>query len=195
MRIIGITGGIGSGKSEIVNILRNLGAGIIDADQIAREIVKKDTLVLHEIVYFFGQDILDEQGELNRKKLGEIVFNDSIKLEKLNSITHRHIENIILERVNEFRALGIFEILVIEAAIPFKKGFLDVADEIWVVICDKEKRISRIMKRNNLTYDQALARIQSQRQDSEYIEIADRIIENEDNLKKLEENIQNIYFR
>ncbi|MCX7921294.1 MAG: dephospho-CoA kinase [Clostridia bacterium] len=186
MRIIGVTGGIGSGKSTVSRILTGFGAKIIDADVIAREVVQKGEKALSEIVDFFGTGILSKDGELDRKQLGKIVFNNTKKLEVLNSITHKYIIDKIIKEVNELKSAKCIKTVVVDAAIPFKHGFIDTVDEVWVVIAERDIRIKRIMERNLLTYEEAAARINSQMKDEEYMGIADRIITNNGDTKQLE---------
>jgi dephospho-CoA kinase len=193
LRIIGITGGIGSGKSTVSRILRDLGAKVIDADRIAREIVFKGGIALQELVDYFGIEILDDSGELDRKKLSEIVFTDIEKLEVLNTITHKYIIDRIYKEVDSAREEGLWDIVVVDAPIPIKSGFLDVADEIWVVSADKESRIKRVMERSGYTHDEAVNRINSQLKDEEYTRIADQVIHNEGSIEDLEKDVVKLY--
>jgi len=193
LRIIGITGGIGSGKSTVSQILRDLGAKIIDADKIAKEIVFKGGVVLKELIEFFGSQILDESGGLDRKKLGEIVFNNPEKLEVLNKITHKYIVERIFKDLEKAKKEGKWDIVVVDAPLPVKHGFMDAVDEVWVVTADKETRIKRIMERNGLTYEEALSRISSQLKDSEYLEIADVVIPNDGSIEDLEKSVVKLF--
>jgi len=193
LRIIGITGGIGSGKSTVSRILRDLGAKIIDADKISKEIVYKGGIALKELTEFFGEEILDENGELNRKKLSEIVFTDTEKLKMLNNITHKYIIERIYKEVERSRLEGDSDIVVVDAPIPIEHGFIDIADEIWVVSADKESRIKRVMERSGFTYEEALNRINSQMKDEEYIRIADKIIYNEGSIEDLEKDVVKLF--
>lgn len=193
LRIIGITGGIGSGKSTVSQILRDLGAKIIDADKIAKEIVFKGGVVLKELIEFFGSQILDESGGLDRKKLGEIVFNNPEKLEVLNKITHKYIVERIFKDLEKAKKEGKWDIVVVDAPLPVKHGFMDTVDEVWVITADKETRIKRIMERNGLTYEEALSRISSQLKDSEYLEIADVVIPNDGSIEDLEKSVVKLF--
>lgn len=194
MKVIGVTGGIGSGKSTIAKILYDLGASIIDADKIAREITTKGQPIMEEIVGYFGPGVLDEEGELARKKLSEIVFTDSKKIEVLNSITHKYIADKIKEELNKLEEAKA-EIVVLDAPLPVKHGFLDVVDEVWVVIVNKDIRIKRIMERNNITDEEALARIKMQKDDEEYLKLADEIINNDGSVEELEKSIAKLYIQ
>ncbi|GAE89083.1 dephospho-CoA kinase [Acetivibrio straminisolvens] len=183
MRTIGVTGGIGSGKSTVSKILGELGAQIIDADVIAKDITRKDRKAYREIVEYFGSQILLPDGEIDRKKLAAEVFNNKDKLEVLNSITHRHVAEIIIEKHEILKGLG--KSIVIDAPIPIKHGFLDIADEVWVVVADMENRIKRVMERSGLTYEQVLERINAQLSDEYYCSLADVIIKNDGTYEEL----------
>ena len=192
MRIIGITGGIGSGKSTVSGILGEIGAKIIDADVIARDIVNKDGEVLKELVQCFGQGILDENGQLNRKGLGNLVFGNSRKLKDLNTITHKYIINRMIEIVHVEAEKSNAAFLVIEAAVPVVHGFIDLVDETWVVISDVNSRVERVMKRNSLNHREIMDRIESQMSDEGYIEIADKVLYNNKSIDELRKEIKQL---
>lgn len=193
LRIIGVTGPIGSGKSTVTGILsNNYGAKIINADNIYNEIIKAGQKALIELVDCFGSGILDDKGELNRRKLAEIVFKDSEKLKLLNSITHKYVVERIIYEINISRAYSHVQLLGLECPIPVEHGFMDVSDEIWVVTADMETRIKRIMSRNNLSYDEAIDRINSQKTEEEYIRIARHVIYNNGDISMLEEKIKEL---
>jgi dephospho-CoA kinase len=191
MRVIGVTGGIGSGKSTVSKILASFGAQIIDADILARQIVEKGQKALKEIVNYFGDSILDSEGNLNRRKLSAIVFKDKHKLEALNKITHNHVAEKIIEKIN---AMKDSEIAVVDAPIPIEHGFIDVADEIWVVVADKEVRIKRVMERSGLTYNEVEDRINSQLSDEFYKSISDVVIINNGSFEELKQQVTKYYY-
>lgn len=196
MKIIGLTGGIGTGKSTVSSILHNLGAKIIDADIISRQVTGKGSPVLKSIAEAFGNDIIDENGEMRRSILASRVFSNKEALEKLNSITHPAIGDRICEIVNNEKNLNENDTIVVDVAIPFVHGFRDIAEEIWVVTAEKEKRIERIMKRNNYSREEALGRINSQMTEQEYLSIADVIIENNGDITELEQRVvKQFYFK
>lgn len=194
LKVIGVTGGIGSGKSTVAKILHDLGASIIDADKIARQVTAKGQQAMEEIVIHFGEGVLDEKGELDRKKLSEIVFADSKEIETLNSITHKYVADRIsveLYKLKEEKA----EIVVLDVPLPVEHGFLDIVDEVWVVIANKDTRIKRIMERNNITYEEALARIKMQKGDEEYLKLANEVINNDGSVEELEKAIAKLYIQ
>ena len=191
MRIIGVTGGIGSGKSTVSKILASFGAQVIDADMLARQIVEKGQKALEEIVNYFGDTILDSEGNLDRKKLSGIVFKDKEKLEILNRITHSYVAEEIIKRI---KSLDEKEIAVVDAPIPIEHGFIDVVDEVWVVIADKEVRIKRVMDRSGLTYNEVEDRINSQLSDEFYRNISDIVIVNNGSIEELRKQVEKYYF-
>lgn len=193
-KVIGITGGIGTGKSTVTGILKNLGAYIIDADKIAGEVVKKGEKAMEEILIFFGNSIIKPDGELDRKKLAEIVFCDEKKLEVLNEITHKYISDKILGKLLEAKNEKSNRTIVIDAPIPIKHGFIDSVDIIWVVTADLEKRITRVMERNGIGYNDVLSRINSQDRKIDYLSYADEVIVNNGNLKELEEVVNKLFY-
>lgn len=192
MKIIGITGGTGSGKSTVSGILSELGAKIIDADLIARQIVQNGGKALNELVSCFGNGILDEGGNLDRKKLREIVFEDKKKVAVLNEITHKYIIDRMMDELNRAKEEQISEYVVIDAPIPVEHGFIDVADEIWVVTAAKDIRIERIMERSRLTREEAEKIIDSQITEDEYLKLADEVLVNDGNLGELKEKVRTL---
>lgn len=187
--ILGVTGGIGSGKSTVSSILKELGAVVIDADVISREVVEPGKMALVELTQEFGKDILDDWGQLNRKELAARVFNDVNKLRILNSIVHKYVIQKIQQNVEE-QLLKQTKIIVIDAPIPIKNGFLDLCDEVWTVFAQMEIRVERIMNRNGMTYEEAVSRIKSQVSDEEYLSIANKVINNDDDVTTLRQEVE-----
>lgn len=185
---IGVTGGIGSGKSTVARILQKYGADVIFADDLAKELTEPDMPAYWKIIEYFGTGIIGEDRKINRKKLAEIVFSDSAELKRLNEITHTIVADTIIKLVDEYRGSG-RKLVVVEAIVPVEHGFLDVVDTVWVVLANESTRIDRVMKRSDMTYEEARKRIQSQMSDEMYISIADQIIYNDGTLKELEEKV------
>lgn len=186
MIVIGLTGGSGSGKSTVSNVARQQGFYVIDADQVAREIVAKGQKALTEIVNAYGQEILKENGELDRKKLGDIVFTDKKKLTLLNQITHKYILQIIKKRIETQQKQNKYKGVIIDAAILIESTLYDVCNVVWVVIADRNSRIKRIMRRDLLTHEQAEKRIDAQMSEEVMKKYADVIIDNTGEIKRLE---------
>ena len=190
MRIIGLTGGIAAGKSQVSRILSELGAIIIDADVIAREIVEKGTSTWEEIRDEFGEEYFLADGSLNRKKLGKLVFSDKHALRKLNDITHPAIRNSIISRLDELKTQDYKGVVVVDAALLLEVGWDDLVDEVWVVDAPLKTRLSRLMDRDGLSREEALNRINSQMTQERKNEKADRIIKNEFNIDHLEKQVE-----
>lgn len=195
MMVIGVTGGAGSGKSTVSRILAELGARVIDADHMARQVVSKGEPAYREIVDCLGPGILCGNGEIDRKKLGAVVFNDSEKLRMLNSITHKYIIERINTEVEKNRQDHMCRMTVVDAPLPVEHGFLDIVDSVWVVAADEKSRIERIIARDGCSADRALAIINAQMSQDEYLKIADEVIRNDADIKTLENSVRNLYYK
>lgn len=193
VKIIGVTGGIGSGKSSVARILKDLGAAVIDADVLAKSVTSAGTKALDELVGHFGRGIIGDDGELDRKKLADIVFSDADKLAMLNAITHKYIAEKIYDTVEVLKNTGKWDTIVLDVPIPIEKGFIDLADEIWVVSAERETRIRRVMERSGYTYEEISARIDSQMKDDEYLKLADEVIRNDDSIEELEQTVVRLF--
>lgn len=157
-RIIGLTGGSGSGKSSVAAALKKAGARVIDCDKIAHENMKRGGASYNEIVSAFGADILLENGEIDRKKLADIVFSDKKQLERLNKITHSRICGRVRELVNEGGAL-----IVIDAPLLRQTGLDKLCGEVWITDAPYEARIRRVMERDGISLGEAEKRLKNQR--------------------------------
>jgi len=182
MLVIGLTGNIGSGKSTVGHRLESLGAKVIDADQVAREVVQPGTPALKELVRSFGQDILDSKGTLDRKKMGSIVFADPAARARLNEITHPRIKEAISREIAQYSAHAdsctCSGVLVLEAPLLIEVGLHHNVDEIWVVKVDEDEQIERLIERDGLTPVEARRRIAAQLPQEEKLKYARRIIDN-----------------
>lgn len=178
MRVIGLTGGIASGKSLVAGILKQRGAEVIDADVIGHQIMEPGLPAYQEVVDFFGSEVLDSEGRINRKRLGEIVFSHPDKLKVLNNITHPRIFARIRDKIHLLRKTKGPDLVVVEAALLFEADLDDLVDEVWTVEADREVQVRRLIQRNGLTRQQALERIQSQLPPEERTAGADRVILN-----------------
>jgi dephospho-CoA kinase len=190
--IIGVTGGIGSGKSTVSRILYDLGAKVIDVDRIAREVTDREE-VMKKLKEVFGAGIETGNGKLDRNKLADLVFGRPDELLKLNQITHEYISSEILVTIKRLKQNKDVEIVVIDAAIPFERGFIDITDKIWVVTADKEIRMKRIMERNGLSREEILKRMDSQIEDRDYLKIADKVLDNNGHIEELEKIVARLY--
>lgn len=188
--VIGLTGGIASGKSFVSAIIEELGGKIINADLIARQVVEPGMPAWQQIVDEFGEGILNSDLTIKRKELGRIVFADSGKLDKLNKITHPYITVEIERLLSQYRDSGV-DGIVIDAPILLEMGLERLVDEVWVVAVDSATQLERLMKRDNLSVEGAKLRIQAQMPLEEKIKRADRVIDNrltpDETKKKVEE--------
>ncbi len=177
---IGLTGSIAVGKSYVCGVFEELGAYVFDADQTAREVVAPDTLGLRRIVENFGAEILQPDGELDRAKLGAIVFENETKRQLLNSIVHPLVitaQDVWMQRIEEQDPDAI---CIIDAALMIESGGYKRFDKLIVVFCDSAIQLERLMLRNNLTESEALKRIGSQMPQEEKISYADYLIDTTD---------------
>ena len=189
---IGLTGGIGSGKSAASGILGILGAGLIDADLVGHASYRSGTEGFEKVTKAFGNDLIGDDGEIDRKKLGPIVFSEPDNLNKLNAILHPIIYSMIKTELTNMENSG-EQVAVVEAAILIEANWQDLFDELWVVDADKEEVIRRLIDRNNVTRDQAIERIESQMDRVERNGYADAVIENNGGLLELENNISRLW--
>ncbi len=193
MKVIGLTGGIASGKSLVSSILKELGGVVIDADVVAREIVEIGNPALKEIEANFGKKALNEDGTLNRKYLGNIVFNNSKKLKLLNEITHPRIIRKIKDMVNYYNESGKLKIIFIDSPLLIEMNMHTMVDEVWLVVVEKEKQIKRLMKRDNISLHSALIRIDNQMPLDEKKLYADILINNSGDIEELREHVLSLW--
>jgi len=168
MVVVGLTGGIATGKTVVSKRLAELGAVILDADKVGHEAYRPHTEVWEEVVKAFGRDIVTEDDEIDRRKLGGIVFSDPAKLQLLNSIMHPRMYKMMEEKIEELRRQGT-EVVVLEAAILIEANWTPLTDQVWVTVAPEEVVIQRLKDRNGWTEEQARARINSQMPSSERI--------------------------
>ena len=190
MLILGLTGNIGCGKSSLSKILMQNNIDVIDADIISRNIFE-DKELLNLVFENFGENIKNSDGSLNRKALGNIVFNDDQKLVILNGLTHPKIKEKILNKINEIRNIG-KSLVVIDAALLIEGGYLDILDKLIVITCKESIQISRIQLRDNLTKEQAISRMNSQMNQDEKIKYADYIIDNSGDTNNLKHKAEEL---
>lgn len=184
MKIIGLTGGIGSGKSTVSSYLRDKGYKISDADLIAHQITEPGMETLNELVKAFGDDILDDEGRLKRKYLASIAFTDAENEKTLNDITHKGIKRQLEAEIEANRQKG-EKIMFLEGPILFEAGVDKWCDATWLVIADMELRLKRVMERDNATEEQVKQRIACQMSDEEKIALADEVLDNSGDKKEL----------
>jgi dephospho-CoA kinase len=177
MKIIGLTGGIASGKSMVASMLKEMGAAIIDADQLARRVVEPGTEPNREIVERFGKNILQPDGTIDRKALGAIVFSDPDARKQLERITHPAIKKLAGELLEKERLKGTESVFYV-VPLLLEAGLASTVDEIWVVYADEGTQLERLMKRDLIGKDEALRKIAAQMPMDEKIKFGDKIIDN-----------------
>ncbi len=193
--VVGITGSSGAGKSTVCEILKNkYGAVIIDADKIAKQLSQKGNEYLVDIVELFGQEILLENGELNRSKLANIIYNQHEKREQLNQRTFKHIRVAIKEKLQNILEENPKAVIAIDAPLLFEAGLEKICDFIIAVIAeDKELQIERIVQRDWITEEQAEKRLQAQKSNEFYTTRSKYVIANNGKLEEVEEQIEKIF--
>ena len=192
MLVIGLTGGIGTGKSEVTRLLGLLGAVVINADQVGHEAYKPDSESWKEVIKAFGEDILGPNREIDRQKLGAIVFGDPDQLAKLNRIMHPRMAHIVSEKLESLRDQGT-KVVVVEAALLFEAGWDSLVDEVWATDSPVETVIERLQARNGMSAEEVLKRIESQMDRSERLSRAHVIVDNGGDVTDLESTVGRLW--
>ncbi|MGO1712498.1 MAG: dephospho-CoA kinase [Senegalia sp. (in: firmicutes)] len=193
IKIIGLTGGIATGKSTVSNMLKECKYIVIDADEIARVVVEKNKPAYNDILNLFGKDILNDTYEIDRAKLGQIIFNHENLRDKLNNIVHPRIYEKIKKEIKTYKNQGeniIFIDIPLLIEIKEKLSKEDIVfDEIWLVYLDKKNQVKRLIQRNNYLEKEANIRINSQMDIEEKIKYCDRIIDNSKDIKNTKKQL------
>ena len=192
MKVIGLAGGIGAGKSEVSRILGEMGAEVLNADRYGHEVYLPGTDGLREVVEAFGEDVLQPNGEVDRRALGGKVFGNPEAMAQLNAIAWPRIRQKIEDGIEEQRQQGT-GVVVLDAAVLIEAGWTDAADEVWVVTAPEGDVISRIQARNNLTEEQIRARMASQMSSEERVQHADVVVANDGDLQDLQNKIEELW--
>lgn len=188
--IIGLCGCTGSGKSTVATLFAMYGAYIIDCDNIAHNVTKKDTECFTEIVDHFGSDIVKEDGNLNRKALANIIFEKSDEKRVLEEITHKYILEDVFKEINSHDGL-----ILVDAPLLFESGLDSWCNYTIVVTADEKVRLKRIMSRDDIDEELALKRIKSQTEEKDLVSRCDFVIHNNSNVKSLNSQIKSIVDR
>ncbi len=183
MFIVGITGGIGTGKSSVAGIFAGKGIRVLDADEISREVTGVDGAALPEIRELFGSKAIDPKNSLNRKYVASLVFSDRTKLDKLSAIIHKYVFERISAEIDLERNRGT-KLIVMDVPIPVKKGFADICNQIWVISADESVRLERLVERG-MDADEAKRRMSMQMTREEYEDLADFVIVNDGTREEL----------
>lgn len=192
MFVIGITGGIGSGKSTAAGVFADRGVRVLDADEISRKVTGPQGRALDAIRDLLGNRMFDPSGNLNRTLVAGLVFSDRKKLDRLSAIIHRHVLDEIKDELVKENEKGT-KVIVLDVPIPVNKGFLDVCSQVWVISADEQVRLGRI-RRRGMNEDDARRRMDMQMTREEYEDIADIVIENNADEESLKEQI-NIHIK
>lgn len=191
MFIIGITGGIGCGKTTVANLCRQAGLAVIDADEISRQATAPDGLAIEPIVAAFGRSVLDAKGGLDRAKMARQVFADRRALDQLSQIVHREVIAEMQRQIEKLKEKKV-KAAVLDVPIPVKQGFLDSVNQVWVVWAEDEVRISRLLSRG-MAEDDARRRIAMQMTRDEYQAIADHLIDNSGDYGALVQSVEALF--
>jgi len=194
MKVIGLTGGIGSGKSTVSQLLHELGAVVLDADRIGHEAYKPNTETWLEVVSVFGRQILTSNGEIDRRRLAQIVFSDPESLARLNQIVHPRMYEMMKTKIEEFRRQGV-KVVVLEAAILLEADWTPLVDEVWVTVAPEHEVVKRTVERTGLPEEQVIARIRSQLSSEERTKHANVIINNDGSIDELKVKIKELWDR
>ncbi len=194
MKVIGLTGGIGSGKSTVSHFLAELGALIIDADKVGHELLKPNTEIWQQVVAAFGRQILTTSGEIDRKKLASLVFGSPRRLSLLNQLMHPEIYKRIKARLLEYRRQGV-SVVVLEAPLLVEAGWTELVDEVWVTIAPETTVLKRLKEQTGLPQKESLARIRSQLPARERAKHADVVIATELSLDELRTKVKKLWQR
>ena len=192
MKVIGLTGGIGSGKSTVSQFLAELGAVLLDADKIGHDAFQPDTEIWREVVAAFGKQILAPGGEVDRQKLGEMVFRNPEALSRLNQIMHPRMYDMAKARIEECRHRGV-GVVVLEAALLLEANWTPLVDEVWVTVVPEAAVLKRLQEQRGLEEQQTLARIRSQLSSEERLKHADVVINNEGDLEGLKARVKELW--
>ena len=193
MLIVGLTGGVASGKTTVSEVLREEGATLIDADQIARELVQPQTPAWQELVRAFGNEILDQGGSIHRQKLASLIFSNPRQRSLLNRILHPRIKEEIGRRLKGIRETDPQAIVVIDSPLLIETGRHRDMDKVIVVVCTEAQQIERLKRRNQLSEEQARAMLSSQMSLKEKTTMADYVIGNEGTPEETRQKARNVF--
>ncbi|KRD93895.1 dephospho-CoA kinase [Bacillus sp. Root239] len=189
--VIGLTGGIASGKSTVTGMLRDINIPVIDADHIAKEVVEPGKEAYKQIVETFGRSILHENAEINRAALGEIVFYQEEERKKLNAIVHPAVRKEMLSQKESYIEEG-YEVVVLDIPLLFESDLTHLVDKVVVVYVDESVQLERLKSRNNLSAEDAYARIQAQLPLIQKVALADAVINNNGPVEETKQQLLSI---
>ncbi len=188
MKVIGLTGGIGSGKSTVAQFLAELGVVIVDLDKVGHEVLRSEGAVRERIVSEFGENILTDGGDIDRARLGRLVFNSPEALSRLNRIVHPVIDSMVNSKIKEYRREGV-AVVVLEAAAMLEADRASQVDELWVTVAPEATVLKRLAERVGYSEEESKARIHSQISSEERLKQADVVIDTDCTLDELETRV------
>ena len=192
MLVIGLTGGIGTGKTEAALYMEFLGAALINADQVGHEAYTPHSEAWRQVVEAFGEGILQANGEIDRRSLGAIVFSDPEQLARLNGIMHPLMAGMVQDKIAGLRSEGT-GVVVVEAALLFEAGWDSLVEEVWVTDSPEEAVIQRLSQRNGMTEEEARKRVSSQMDRAERLDRANFVIDNSSNVEAMQSAIDGLW--
>lgn len=191
-KVIGLTGGIASGKSTVSELLTAHGFKVVDADIASRQAVEKGTEGLARVKEVFGNEAIDEDGNMNRSYVGEVIFNQPEKRLILNEIVHPIVRDIMEKEKEEYLEQGYN--VIMDIPLLFENDLQETVDEVWLVYTSESIQIDRLMERNDLSMEEAKARVYSQISIDKKRRMADHVIDNRDTKLELKQNLENLLF-
>ena len=192
MFVIGLTGGIGSGKTTVSDMLRAKGAAVVHADLVGHEVYRPGTAVWDALVTAFGREVVAADGEIDRRALGGMVFADPEARHRLNAITHPPMRDLMAERLDQLRRQGV-RVAVLEAALLIEAAWVDLTDEVWLTLVPPPVAAQRLMARSGLSREEAEARIASQLSNEERLEHADVVIDTDCSLAEVARRVDELW--
>ena len=192
MKVIGLTGGIGSGKSTVAGFLAELGAVVIDADKTGHEVLETDSSARQQIMAAFGQQVFAPEDRIDRKKLGDIVFKNRDVRSRLNRIMHPRIYRMVKARLEQYREQGV-DVVVIEAPLLLEAGWATLVDNVWVTTAAEATILKRLEQYISLSRDDVMARIRSQLPGKERVKLANVVINTDCSLDELKVKVGTLW--
>ncbi len=191
MLLVGLTGGIGSGKSTVADLLAERGAVVIDADDLARRAVALGTGGFDRVVETFGREILGPDGDIDRTKLASVVFTDPARLRELEAIVHPEVTRLFAEAIEPYRDTD--RVIVYAVPLLAERGLTEVFDVVVVVVADVDRRIERLMRDRGMTADEVRARVAAQLSDEERARVADVLLDNDGEAERLVPQVNRLW--
>ncbi len=194
MKVIGITGGVGSGKSVVMNLLKEeYNAYLIFSDNVAHELMEIGGVNYNAIIETF-QDITDKEGNIDRQKLGAIVFQDENELKKLNEITHPNVIKELQTRIKKVKEQNNYSFIALEAALLIEEKYKILYDELWYIYAEQEVRIKRLKEGRGYTREKSISMIESQRPEKDFLEKCDKTINNSFSIEETKKELKKLLF-